>query len=55
MATNISAVLKSKKNSAIGRKTVDDPKPAMVPSTSEKNAATKKIISGSGIEMIFVN
>lgn len=42
IATNISAALKSKKNRAIGRKIVDEPKPAMVPTTSEKNARVKK-------------
>jgi hypothetical protein len=37
--------LKSKKNKAIGKKTVEEPKPAIVPITSEKNAANQNNIS----------
>jgi hypothetical protein len=42
MATNISAVLKSKNSRATGRKTVKEPKPAMVPTPSADRAAMKK-------------
>ena len=35
-ATSTKAVLKSKKSNASGRKTVDEPNPAMVPTTSDK-------------------
>ena len=42
-ATKTKAVLKSTNNNASGRKMVDEPKPAIVPKTSEKNAIRKNI------------
>ena len=45
IATRINAVLKSTKNREIGRKIVEEPKPAMVPTISERKAAIKNRIS----------
>ena len=44
-ATNTRAVLKSTKNNAMGKKMVEEPKPAAVPMISDINAEMKNNIS----------
>jgi hypothetical protein len=45
MATSTRAVLKSTKNNAMGKKIVEEPKPAIVPMISDINAEIKNNIS----------
>ena len=53
-AIRTSAVLKSTRYDASGRKMVDEPKPAIVPTISEKNPITKNKMSAGSTPALHI-